>query len=100
VVDVVGATVFTPTVGTSPSPSIETEVAEVVRQVNCTWSPAEITVGVALSCAVGAGAVADGAVSTGGRGLLFLQPATAVKAIKRRAEVNRQFRSFKRILLF
>ena len=37
-------------------PSIETDVASVVRQVSCTWSPAEITVGVAVSCAVGAGA--------------------------------------------
>ena len=49
-----GVTVFTPEVGTSPMPSIET-VASVVRQVSSTWSPAEITVGVAVICAVGAG---------------------------------------------
>ena len=81
-------------------PSIETDVASVVRQVNCTWSPAEITVGVAVSCAVGAGAIAVGAVSAGGNGLLFfLQPDTAVKATKRRAKVNNPLRSFKGILL-
>jgi hypothetical protein len=53
-------------------PSIDTEVASVVRQVSCTWSPAEITVGVAVSCAVGAGAAAGGALLCGRRRLLFL----------------------------
>jgi hypothetical protein len=76
-----------------------------VRQVNCTWSPAETTVGVAVSVAVGVSAVADGAVSAGGgRGLLFLQPDTAVntevRATKRRADVKKPFRSFKEVLLF
>jgi hypothetical protein len=100
VVDAGGVTVFTPTEGTSPIPSIVTDVASVVRQVNCTWSPAEITVGVAVSVAVGVGVVAGGAVSAGGgRGLLFLQPETAVKATKRRAEVKKPCRSFKGVLL-
>jgi hypothetical protein len=75
-----------------------------VRQANCTWSPAEITVGVAVSVAVGVSAVAGGAVSAGGgRGLLFLQPDTAVKATdratKRRAEFKKPLRSFKGVLL-
>jgi hypothetical protein len=100
VVDAVGVTVFTPTEGTSPMPSIVIDVASVVRQVNCTGSPAEITVGVAVSVAVGVGAVAVGAVSDGGgRGLFFLQPDTAVKATKRRADVKKTFRSFMGILL-
>jgi hypothetical protein len=69
-------------------PSIETEVALVVFHVSCTWSPAEITDGVAVSSAVGAGAVAGGAVSTGGKGVFFLHPDIAVKATNRRKEVK------------
>jgi hypothetical protein len=101
VVDPAGVTVLTPTEGTSPIPSIVTDVASVVRQANCTWSPAEITVGVAVSVAVGVTAVAGGAVAAGGgRGLLFLQPETAVKATKRSADIKKPFRSFKGVLLF
>jgi hypothetical protein len=101
VVDAAGVIVLTPTEGTSPIPSIVTDVASVVRQASCTWSPAEITAGVAVSVAVGVGAVTGGAVSAGGgRGLLFLHPDTAVKAIKRRVEVNKPLRSFKEVLHF
>ena len=57
-------------------PSIETVVASVVRQDRTTWSPAEMVVGVAEICAVGAGAAAGGAVSWGkGGACFFLQPA-------------------------
>ena len=81
-------------------PSIEIELALVVCQVNCTWSPAEITVGVAVSSAVGAGAVADGAVSSaGGKGGFFLHPETAAKATSRRAIRKMFFCVFKGILL-
>src|ERR1700761_7630982 len=66
-VETVGVTVFTPEVGTGPMPSIETLLASVVRQFSTTWSPAEICVGVAVICAVGAGAF-GAAVSGGGGG--------------------------------
>ena len=90
-----------PTEGTSPMPSIEIEVASVVRQVNCTWSPAEITVGVAVSCAVGAGAVAAAELSPrGGNGCFFLHPETATKATSKSEDVkSRDSRSFKGMLL-
>jgi hypothetical protein len=72
-----------------------------VCQVNCTWSPAEITVGVAVSCAVGVVAVAGGAVSSwDGKGCFFLlHPETAVMARSRRAIAKMDFRSFNGILL-
>lgn len=101
VVDVVGVTVFTPAEGTVPIPSIEIEVALVVLQLNCAWSPAEITVGEMVSCAVGGPVCTSGAVSEEETGLLLCeQPETAATAINRRAGVNKAFRSFKRILLF
>jgi hypothetical protein len=78
-VDSDGVTVFTPVVGTSPMPSIATEVASVERQFSTTWSPAEIESGVAVICTVGAGAVAGGAIGGGGSGFFFLQPPATTK---------------------
>jgi hypothetical protein len=79
-------------------PSIEMELALVVFQLNCTWSPAEITVGVALNCAVGAPVLVAGASSADGKGaVFFLQPETAVTATSKRAIIN--FCVFKGILL-
>src|ERR1035438_3978131 len=94
-VDSDGVTVFTPVVGTSPMPSIATEVASVERQFSTTWSPAEIESGVAVICTVGAGAVAGGAIGGGGSGFFFLQPpATHPKA--RRGRGRRCGRSHRR----
>jgi hypothetical protein len=81
-------------------PSIETVAAFVVFQLNCTWSPAEITVGVALSCAVGGGTDVAGASSDGGNGaVFFLQPETAVKATSKSAIEKTAFCVFTEILL-
>jgi hypothetical protein len=81
-------------------PSIEMELALVVFQLNCTWSPAEITVGVAVNCAVGAPEVAAGASSPGGKGAVFLlQPETATRATSKRAIEKMDFCVFKGILL-
>jgi len=72
------------------------DVAFVVRQVNCTWSPAEITVGVAVNCAVGAAGAAAGAVSSGGGASGFLwHPETATTARSAKAEIEKRFRGFK-----
>ena len=79
-------------------PSIETERALVVFQLNSTWSPAEIAVGVAVNCAVGAPKLAGGASSDDGKGaVFFLQPETAVSATSKRAIII--FCVFKGILL-
>jgi hypothetical protein len=66
-------------------PSMETEVASVVRQLSCTSSPAEINEGVAVICATGAVAgAAAGAVSDAGTGFgLLPQPATEAMATSR-----------------
>jgi hypothetical protein len=81
-------------------PSIETEVASTVRHVNCTWSPAEITVGVAVRCAVGAGAAADGGAACGGGiGFCFLQPDTATRAKSRKIGTRTNFLLFNLMLL-
>jgi hypothetical protein len=81
-------------------PSIETVLALVVFQLNCTWSPAEITVGVALSCAVGGGTDEAGASSAEGKGaVFFLQPDTAVKATSKTAIEKTAFCVFTGILL-
>ena len=84
---------MTPTEGTSPMPSIDIDVASLVCQVNCTWSPAETRVGVAVICAVGAGAVAaaTGAVAGGGRGFYFAQPDTATRATRRATDARMRF---------
>jgi hypothetical protein len=76
-------------------------VALVVLQLNCAWSPAEITLGETVSCAVGGPVSNPGAVSEeDGVAVLCLQPETAATASNRRAGVNKAFRSFKRVLLF
>ena len=80
-------------------PSIETDVASVVRQDNCTWSPAEITLGVAVSCAVGAAAVAGGgAACAGGNGFCFLQPENVTKATSNKAGTKIRFTFFNVVL--
>jgi hypothetical protein len=71
-----------------------------VRQLNCTWSPAEITVGEAFSTAVGAGDVeGGGAVSSASGGCFFLQPGNVVKASSSAKETKTDFRSFNGMLL-
>jgi hypothetical protein len=81
-------------------PSIETESAFAVCQVNCTWSPAEITVGVAVKSAVGAPPAPAGASPWFGRGCcFFLHPETAVKATSRREKIKMDLRCLKGILL-
>ena len=84
--DAVGDTVLTPEVGTSPMPSMETLVASAVRHVRTTWSPAEMTLGVAVIWATGDGAGAEagpveGAVDAedGGGAGFFEQPAIAIR---------------------
>jgi hypothetical protein len=95
-----GVTVLTPEVGTSPKPSIDTDAASVVRQVNCTWSPAVITLGVAVSCAVGAGTVAGGGASWGGgNAAFFLHPETAIKDASRTTGTRIRLRIFNLVLL-
>jgi hypothetical protein len=81
---------------------MDTLVASDVRHVSTTWSPAEITTGVAVICAVGAGAfvLEAGAVSVaGGSGVFFLQPATETNATTRTKGVRMRLRSFNGILL-
>lgn len=96
----VGVTVLTPEEGTSPMPSMDTDVASVVFQESCTWSPAEITVGEAVNCAVGAGAAAGGgAASGGGNGCFFLHPETATKAASRTTGTRIRLRIFNFVLL-
>src|SRR5882672_1800140 len=82
-------------------PSMETLVASEVRHVNTTWSPAEMLDGVAVSCAVGAGATAaGGAVSAGGSGFsFFLQPAAPIKATRGNTGTKKRRVCFKRYLL-
>ncbi len=98
--EVVGVTVRTPELGTSPMPSMETLVASAVRHDRTTWSPAEITDGVAVICAAGAGTVAvGGAVSTGGGGCFFLQPATASNETSITTGITKRERTFNGLLL-
>jgi hypothetical protein len=81
-------------------PSIETLVASVVRQLRTTWSPAEITAGVAVICAVGAAEATGGGASGAGNGLLFLpQPATAVNAMSSAARTKIECCRFNGMLL-
>jgi hypothetical protein len=95
-----GVTVLTPEVGTSPIPSIEMVVASDVRQERTTWSPAEITEGVAVICAVGAGAEeVGGAVIGAGGASFFLQPATATNATSKTAGTKIREREFNGLLL-
>jgi hypothetical protein len=79
---------------------METLVASVVRQESWTWSPAETTAGVAEICAVGAGAATEaGAVSAGGSGCFFLQPAMETKATRRTTGTRMRLRRFNGLLL-
>lgn len=91
--------VFTPEGGTSPRPSIEALVAFVVFQVSTTLSPAVTTVGDTEIFAVGAGAVAGGAVATGGGGSFFLQPAPATRAISKTTGTKSLLIGFNGLLL-
>lgn len=98
--DSVGVTVFTPAVGKLPTPSIVTDVASMVRQLSCTWSPAEITVGEAFNTAVGAGAEeGGGAVSSAAGGCFFLQPGNIAKVSSSAKETKTDFRKFNGVLL-
>jgi hypothetical protein len=80
---------------------METLVASEVRQVNTTWSPAVMLDGVAVSCAVGAGAAAGGgAVSACGMGFsFFLQPAAPIKATRSNTGTKKRKICFKIHLL-
>jgi hypothetical protein len=103
-VEVVGETVLTPEVGTSPIPSMETLDASAVRQLRTTWSPAEMLLGVAVICATGAGAAAEvaaGAVeAVDGGGVGFLeQPAIATRATTRTTKLKARNCRFKGVLL-
>jgi hypothetical protein len=81
-------------------PSIDTVVASVVRHERATWSPAETTVGVAVICAVGAGADDVGAVSEDiGGGVFFLQPAMETKATRTTSGTKVRKRRFNGLLL-
>src|SRR5208337_3373740 len=71
-----------------------------VRQLSCTWSPAEITAGAAFNTAVGAGdELGGGAVSSASGGCFFLQPGKLVKASSRTKETKTDFRRFNGVLL-
>src|SRR4051794_619539 len=67
-VELEGVTVCVPFTATGPNPSIETEVASVVRQFNTTDCPRSTASGSAVRLAVGAGL--GGAVAAGGRVVL------------------------------
>src|ERR1700678_4144896 len=97
----VGVTVLTPEVGTEPMPSMLTVVASAVRQERTTWSPAEMTEGVAVICAVGAGTEdGGGAVSAGSGGpCFFLQPATASNETSNTTGTKMRERTFNGLLL-
>jgi len=71
-----------------------------VRQERTTWSPAEITDGVAVIWAVGAGPVdTGGAVEGAGGASFFLQPATATNATSKTAGIKMRMREFNGLLL-
>jgi hypothetical protein len=71
-----------------------------VCQLSCTGSPAEITVGVALNTAVGAGAdTGGGAVSCAIGGCFFLQPGNVVKASSNATGIKTDLRRFNGLLL-
>jgi hypothetical protein len=83
---------------------METLAASAVRQVRTTWSPAEMTLGVAVICATGAGAaaaVAAGAVdAVDGGGAGFLEhPAIAIRATARTTELKARNCRFNGVLL-
>src|SRR5215472_10611030 len=82
-VELAGETVCVPLTATSPMPSMETEVALVVRQLRTTDWPWSMAWGSAVMLAVGAGAEADGGrAAGGGRVLAFLwQPVAASRAM-------------------
>jgi hypothetical protein len=83
-----------------PIPSIETDVASTVCQLRVTWSPELITLGVAFSVAVGAGAVAGGgAVSWASGAVFFLQPGSVVKTSSKAKGTRTDFRKFNGMLL-
>src|SRR5579885_2571818 len=77
-------------------PSMETLVASEVRQVSTTWSPAETADGVAVIWAVGAGAVAGGAVSAGMGGAAFFlwHPATVNMVTSRTTGTKTRLKCF------
>jgi hypothetical protein len=80
---------------------METVVASVVCQLSCTWSPAATCAGVALNCAVGAGAIAAGAVSEAGTCFgFFPQPATVIKATRRTTGTKIRLSRFNGLLLW
>src|SRR5215469_13510479 len=82
-VELAGETVCVPLTATSPMPSMETEVALVVRQLRTTDWPWSMAWGSAVILAVGAGAEVDGgSAEGGGRVLAFLwQPVAASRAM-------------------
>jgi hypothetical protein len=94
-------TVLTPEVGTLPMPSMETVVASAVRQERTTWSPAEMTEGVAVICAAGVGTeAAGGAVSVcSGGASFFFQPATAINEASNTTGTKMRERTFNGLLL-
>lgn len=79
---------------------MEIVVASDVRQESTTWSPEETTDGVAVICAVGAGAEATGGAVIGAGGAsFFLQPATAINATSKTAGTKMREREFNGLLL-
>jgi hypothetical protein len=80
-------------------PSIIALLASVVRQVRTTWSPAVISVGVAVICAVGAGTTIGGGGGGGGGTGFFLQPATVTNAKSNATGTRMRLRVFNAWLL-
>jgi hypothetical protein len=80
-------------------PSIDALLASVVRQVRTTWSPAVISVGVAVICAVGAGTTTGGGGGAGGGTGFFLQPATVTSAKSNATGTRMRLRVFNERLL-
>jgi len=70
-----------------------------VRQLKTTWSPAETVLGVAVSCAVGAGTTTGGGAAGGGGTGFFLQPATVNNAKVNATGIRIRLRDFKGWLL-
>src|SRR6185437_330100 len=78
---------------------METLLALVVCHFSVTWSPADMTEGVADNSAVGEGAVAGGAGGAGGVAVFFLQPATGNKAMANINGRTVRLRRFNELLL-
>src|ERR1700678_2515316 len=72
-------------------PSMEMLFASVVRQERTTWSPAVMLLGVAVSCAVGAGPVSGGAPPLVGDVVFLLQPAKPTTARSKTRQVRMRF---------